>query len=180
MPPGPFPPERREALLTLMDDPDRKVREAVRAEIERMGEGGLEFLRSAREHPEKDKAQAAAALLRELAGPDHEEEFIAYIRSGRYDIESGCLLLCRMERPKATPADFSLLEKMAAAARPWQPRNRQTEAPPQAISLVAASIASAWLPWKIWIRSLSPSTMRKCTLTVSPTSMSGSPVLSAV
>ncbi len=118
MTPSPFPPARREALITLMDDPDQKVREAVKAEVTRLGEGGLEFLRSVKEHPEEAKSRAATALLRELAGPDHEEEFIAYIRSGRYDIESGCLLLCRMEHPKAAPRDLGLLESMAAAARP--------------------------------------------------------------
>lgn len=86
---------RRQALLALLDDTAPAVRKAVREELLRYGTASLAFLRQAqREFDGEVKAQAAQ-LLRELFGEDSQKVFLDFIRSTRYELETGMLLLER-------------------------------------------------------------------------------------
>lgn len=86
---------RRQALLTLLDDPSPLVRRAVREELLRSGNAAVKFLRRARNEFDGDIRIQADLLLRELFGEDSQNVFRNFIRSTNYELETGMLLLER-------------------------------------------------------------------------------------
>lgn len=91
--------ERERALVALLDDDSSAVRHGVLAELKRLDDVGVSLLKKVlREGPE-NLSGVARELLDQLDGSDSVGEFIAFIRSLRYELESGTLLLNRVVKP---------------------------------------------------------------------------------
>lgn len=94
---------REGALLMLLDDPAESVQVALEAEFERLGDPGKRLLRRVLRDGECEQAEAARRLLEKIHGPEPEVEFVRFIRSLRYELESGCLLIQRTVEPHYRP-----------------------------------------------------------------------------
>jgi regulator of sirC expression with transglutaminase-like and TPR domain len=100
-----FPAPRREALISLFDDPSPVVRRAVLAELRSLGEAGHAFLRSLTESSNRAVGWQAARLLDELNLSDPAGEFRLFIRSLNYELETGSLMLSRVVLPHVNPGE---------------------------------------------------------------------------
>ncbi len=104
--PAPLKASRKRALLGLLDDTTTTVRNAVRAELERLGPTGVAFLREATHHADANVGCAARDLLDALTGGQPERVFRDFIRSFNYELETGVLLLDRVANPEIGMADY--------------------------------------------------------------------------
>jgi regulator of sirC expression with transglutaminase-like and TPR domain len=91
---------RREALLSLLDDPSAGVRRALLAHFAQLGSEAAPFLQSVARSPNRILARHAAWFLDELKFADPVAEFRGFIRSLNYELESGALLLARTVSPR--------------------------------------------------------------------------------
>ena len=91
---------RREALLSLLDDPSASVRRALLAHFTQLGAEAAPFLQSIARGSNRVLARHAAWFLEELKFADPVAEFRGFIRSLNYELESGALLLARTVSPR--------------------------------------------------------------------------------
>lgn len=91
------------SLLALLDDPSPVVRNALLKEFRRLGPEATVLLRELAARGNGIVSESARWYLKELGVEDTVEDFIQYIRAGRYDLETGCVLLARAYRPELDP-----------------------------------------------------------------------------
>ena len=94
-----FPAGKVEALLRLLDDDSPVVRKAVLAELQLHPEQGETLLREAAVGMDEALAERAIILLEELGWSDGVEAFLDFIRSLKFELETGWLLLDRTVFP---------------------------------------------------------------------------------
>ncbi len=108
----------RGAFLTLLDDDTPAVRSALAAELNRQGSQAIEFLQEIARGPNRLLARHAAWFLHELKCSDPVADFIDFIRSLSYELETGSLLLSRTVTPDLDiGACCALLDEMAGRCR---------------------------------------------------------------
>lgn len=90
---------RFDSFKSLLDDPSTAVREALLAEFVELGEPARRFLTEIACDPNRSLAPHAHYFLAQLKLTDPGAEFIAFIRSLNYELESGILLLARAVNP---------------------------------------------------------------------------------
>jgi len=113
-----FTKEREEAIIQLLDDDSPVVREALLLELGRLGETGVICLKKVLCSGNRIIEKQARIFLDELQGPNTEKEFIQFIRSLSYELETGCLLLNRAVYPEIDTAESCfILDAMAARCR---------------------------------------------------------------
>ena len=93
-------PERKSALLGLLDDTQPAVRKALLAHLREQGPAALQFLQEARDSKNRVLAWHARWFLEELKFTDPVAEFKGFIRSLNYELETGALLLSRTVFPE--------------------------------------------------------------------------------
>lgn len=91
--------EREEALIRLLDDPSQSVQEALAAEFQRLGATGVSILQKVTQVEQGDLKEHANHILRTLVDPDPGQQLVDFIRSLRYDLETGLLLINRVIFP---------------------------------------------------------------------------------
>lgn len=105
----------RTALLELLDDPSPVVRQTLLSHLVKLGDEGVELLRTAIASPNRVIAHHAKWYLQELHFRDPVAEFRGYIRSPSLDLETGILLLNRVVQPTLKgEACTAFLDQMAA------------------------------------------------------------------
>ncbi|MBC2600914.1 transglutaminase-like domain-containing protein [Puniceicoccus vermicola] len=107
--------DRKDALKKLLDDESPTVRNAVLEEIRSRNDEGVGFLQELARETASGVGRHARSLLAELGADDPNGDFQAFIRSFRYELESGCYLMERTVHPGVewtTVARF--LDAMAA------------------------------------------------------------------
>lgn len=115
-------PAEQAALLTLLDDPSPKVRQALAAHFERLGDTGSCFLQQVGASGNTPAAAAARDHLRELKLRDPVGDFRRFIHSLHYELESGYLLLNRVGRPALDVAAVRIqLDALAARYQKLRP-----------------------------------------------------------
>lgn len=108
----------RAALLTLLDDPAPAVRRALVAHFQDLGDCGIQFLRAIVSGPDRALAKHGTWFLAELKYGDPVADFRTFIRSLRYELETGALLLSRTVNSSLDPAVCgAALDKIAARCR---------------------------------------------------------------
>ena len=108
----------REALRGLLDDTSPAVRRALLTRFAKLGPIALPFLREIAEGSHRALAWHARWFLEELKFSDPVEEFRTFIRSLKYELETGALLLARTVRPDLDVGQCcALLDRMAARCR---------------------------------------------------------------
>ena len=95
-------PERKAALLALLDDPTKAVRAAVLDAYKGLGDTGVQWLREA-VRGEGPMAEHARRVLHELREDDPKAAFIEFIHSYRYELETGSIMLNRTWYPDLDP-----------------------------------------------------------------------------
>lgn len=109
---------RREAILSLLDDPSAAVKQALLAYFAGCGAAAAPFLRTVAHGPNRVLAQHAAWYLDEIKFCDPVAEFRAFIRSLNYKLETGALLLARTVSPDLDLRRYcGALETIAARCR---------------------------------------------------------------
>ncbi len=109
---------RREALLSLLDDPSAAVRQALIAYFTGCGATAAPFLRGVAHGPNRLLAQHAAWYLDEIKFSDPIAEFRGFIRSLNYELETGSLLLARTVSPELDIGRYcTALDAIAARCR---------------------------------------------------------------
>ncbi len=91
--------ERERALVALLDDESPVVQRHLLLELKRLEDIGLSLLRNVIREGPPPAVTSAKNLLGQLEGPDRAAEFVAFIRSLRYELETGMLLLNRVIKP---------------------------------------------------------------------------------
>lgn len=91
--------DRKTALIKLLDDESPKVRRAVLQEIRDRSNEGVDFLQQVARQTGSGIELHARNLLVELGADDPNGDFVAFIRSFRYELEIGCYLLERTVHP---------------------------------------------------------------------------------
>jgi len=107
---------REQAIIRLLDDDSPVVREAVAVELEQMGGHGVALLRNVIRGGNRILTSYAREYLEDLQGPDTVTEFIRFIRSMNYELETGFLMLNRTIYPDFDSAE-SCMQLDAIAAR---------------------------------------------------------------
>ncbi len=109
---------REKAIIRLLDDESPVVREAVTVELGQMGVLGVALLRNVISGGNRILTSYAREYLEELQGPDTVTEFIRFIRSMNYELETGFLMLNRTVYPEFDSAESCMqLDAMAARCR---------------------------------------------------------------
>ncbi len=90
-----FAEPQRKALETLLDDTSPAVRHALLTQFARHSRESAAFLQSLVGQPNRQLAHHAAWYLRKLDFTDPVSEFLEFIRSLNYELETGALLLSR-------------------------------------------------------------------------------------
>lgn len=98
--------EREKALIGLLDDDSPAVRSALLKEFQSLGADGIALLRHYSRNGERLVASYAKRFLEELEGPDPAGEFIQFIRSLHYEMETGCILINRVAAPQTEAAEI--------------------------------------------------------------------------
>jgi len=91
--------DRKMALLKLLDDETPVVRGAVLEEIRSQDEDGVDFLQELARDGGEGVEKHARQILVELGVDDPDRDFRNFIRSFRYELETGCYLLGRTIYP---------------------------------------------------------------------------------
>ncbi len=87
-------------------------------ELRRLDDLGLVLLRKIARSENRILAGIAKDFLIELQGPDAVEEFLQFIRSLNFELETGCLLLNRTTNPNVDTAECCMrLDAIAARCR---------------------------------------------------------------
>lgn len=106
------------ALLRLLDDDSPVVGKAVRDELLRNPEQGESFLREAAKDVDAALSDRAVALLEELGWSDGVEAFLDFIRSLKFELETGWFLLDRSVSPTCDVASCHMfMDEMAERCR---------------------------------------------------------------
>ncbi len=92
-------PARENALKTLLEDDSEVVQEALLSEFERMGAQGVALLKALSRDPCRALAQRAVEVMEALGIDDTAERFQAFIESGAFELETGCILMERVVYP---------------------------------------------------------------------------------
>jgi regulator of sirC expression with transglutaminase-like and TPR domain len=109
---------RLQTLLTLLDDPSPAVRAALVREFRDLGEPAVAFLRQVANGRNRTQSLHALEYLRELNVTDTVAEFLGYVRGGKYDLETGLLLLERAVFPDLDVVAVSReIDQLAARCR---------------------------------------------------------------
>jgi regulator of sirC expression with transglutaminase-like and TPR domain len=109
---------RREAFLSLLDDPTPPIRKALLAHFVELGEPALHFLKEIAHGPHRILARHAAWFLDEIKFCDPVAEFRGFIRSMNYELETGALLLSRtVSKDLDVGVCCETLDKIAARCR---------------------------------------------------------------
>lgn len=95
MPERRISPEKEAAILTLMDDESPVVRKGLLDELRRMDGIGLDLLTKLSRDKNRLVSAQAKEMLDTLKGPDAIAAFVEFIRSQRYELETGCIMLAR-------------------------------------------------------------------------------------
>lgn len=95
-----FSATEQEALLSLLDDTNAKVRRALLARFMQLGPAAGPFLQGVAQGSNRIMARHAAWFLDELKFSDPVAEFCGFIRSQNYELETGVLLLARTVEPR--------------------------------------------------------------------------------
>jgi regulator of sirC expression with transglutaminase-like and TPR domain len=120
---GPVEPEtlgpaERNALLGLLDDASPTVRRALLLHFTALGPAAASFLQSVARGPNRVVGRHAAWFLDELKFTDPVAEFVGFIRSMNYELETGALLLARTVSPRLDAgACCAQLDAIAARCR---------------------------------------------------------------
>ena len=118
-----------QALSLLLDDPSPVVRRSLLSHFEQLGEPAHALLREVARGPNRVAASHAQWFLGELRWEDPTSEFVHFIRSLNYELESGAILIARVADPKANATQVcTALDAIAARCRelmvepltPWQ------------------------------------------------------------
>ena len=110
--------EKARALLRLLDDDSPMVASAVSEQLKAFPEEGDAFLREVAKGADSDLASRALALMEELGWSDGVEDFLGFIRSLKYELETGWLLLDRTVHPTCDVSVCHLfLDEMAERCR---------------------------------------------------------------
>jgi regulator of sirC expression with transglutaminase-like and TPR domain len=91
---------RIEALVALLDDPSPTVWNAVRRELERLGQGALPALRKVEAGGDPRVRTRARSLLTRFERERVARRMIGFAMHGELDLERGLLLLSRFEEPE--------------------------------------------------------------------------------
>ncbi|ACB73789.1 transglutaminase-like domain-containing protein [Opitutus terrae] len=89
----------REAFLGLLDDPTPQVRKALLAHFVTLGQPAVQFLQEVAHGSHRILARHALWYLDEIKFSDPVAEFLGFIRSLNYELETGALLLSRTVSP---------------------------------------------------------------------------------
>jgi regulator of sirC expression with transglutaminase-like and TPR domain len=107
-----------ETLRGLLDDPSPAVRSALLREFRELGDAAITYLRQLANGSDRAVSPHALEILRELNVTDTVGEFLSFIRSQRYELESGALLLARTVHPDLDAVRFCReLDRLAARCR---------------------------------------------------------------
>lgn len=87
------------ALLSLLDDPSPAVRKELLKILNAMGPYGLEILSEAAKSSNRLLGWYAGTYLSELLSVDPVQELRAFIRSGKYELETGWMMISRIACP---------------------------------------------------------------------------------
>jgi regulator of sirC expression with transglutaminase-like and TPR domain len=85
----------RTALLSLLDDPSPEVRKAMLARFQAMGRDSERFLKEIVAGPNRILSWHARWFLAELKFADPVADFVEFIHSMNYELETGALLMSR-------------------------------------------------------------------------------------
>ncbi|MBT3570581.1 MAG: hypothetical protein HN494_17160, partial [Opitutae bacterium] len=111
-------PERAKALLGLLDDDSPFVQKALVEELKRLSGSGEAFLREISQGLDASLAVRARELLNELGWADGVQAFLEFIRSLKYELETGWFLLDRAVYPTCDIAACHLfLDEIAERCR---------------------------------------------------------------
>lgn len=109
---------REQAIIQLLDDDSPLVREAVVMELRRLGSLGRALLRNVMRGGNRILTSYAREYLEDLQDPDTVTDFIRFIRSLNYELETGFLMLNRTIYPEFEPAESCMrLDAIAARCR---------------------------------------------------------------
>jgi regulator of sirC expression with transglutaminase-like and TPR domain len=115
---GKLSPDRRQAIVALLDDHSPAVRRALLAELKQHGREAQRFLEGLARGPNRMVGWHAQWFLAELKFADPVAEFKGFIRSLNYELETGALLLSRTVHPDLdVGVCCGLLDQMAARCR---------------------------------------------------------------
>ena len=114
----PLGPAQRDAFLSLLDDPSPTVQRALLAHFVQIGPAAAPFLQSLAQGSNRVLARHATRFLDELKFSDPVAEFLGFIRSLNYELESGALLLARTVTPRLDVGNCCVqLDDIAARCR---------------------------------------------------------------
>ena len=115
---NPLSPDRAKALLGLLDDDSPFVQKALLEELKRLSGSGETFLRETAQGLDTSLALRAGELLYELGWADGQQAFLEFIRSLKYELETGWFLLDRTVSPTCDIAACHLfLDEMSERCR---------------------------------------------------------------
>lgn len=107
-----------QALSALLDDPSPTVRRSLLRHFEQLGEPARALLRELSRGPNRVAASHAQWFLGELRWSDPSGEFLHFIRSLNYELESGTILIARVADAQASASRVcSALDLIAARCR---------------------------------------------------------------
>lgn len=92
-------PDRKDAFYQLLDDRSEAVRKALLSEFTRLGRAAADFLTEAMRSENRILSLHASWYLKQLKFTDPVEEFVKFIHSLNYELETGALLLNRTVMP---------------------------------------------------------------------------------
>lgn len=108
----------REAIIGLLDDPSPAVRKVLLAHFASQGPASCRFLEDIIKNGNRLLAIPARSYLDELKLTDPAAEFVGFIRSLNYELETGALLLSRTVFPNIdVGACCEQLDALAARCR---------------------------------------------------------------
>lgn len=111
-------PVQQAVFLRLLDDTTAGVRRGLLAHFAQLGPAAAPFLQGVAHGSNRVLAQHARWYLEELKIADPVAEFLGFIRSLRYELETGALLLARTVTPRLDAgACCTALDSIAARCR---------------------------------------------------------------
>ena len=109
---------REKVFLQLLDDDTPSVQRALLAEFKTIGDPAIDFLKVVSEGKDDSLGFHARKLLHQLTNGHLVDEFKAFIKSFKYELETGCLLINRVVQPRLEVADVCIfLDEMAMRCR---------------------------------------------------------------
>lgn len=98
-----IPASHAQALAALLDDPSQTVQTALLQEFTRLAEPAVVLLRQLSQEGAPGQTEAARRFLRQMGAEDTRGAFRNFIRSTRYELETGSILLDRTLYPHIEP-----------------------------------------------------------------------------